>query len=693
MSIVPPPSDKQRTSRMMTLLGLIAVCAILYFAREVLIPIALATLLSFLLSPLVLWLERHGIKRAIAVIATVVLLIGFVSGLGYLLAGQFVEFVDNLPNYRTNIVQKIHAVKPDKGSVFKRAEAAFNDISKEVETETTSTATGTTATTIQADTVTATLKSSTTGESSGATSADGEHQPAEPEARGSDVASVAELAQRNRDDLLNSTGTRLLARMGGADQQNLQAAVPVRVLEGPPTPFQTFMNMISPLLAIIGNAGLVILILIFFLLEREDLRDRVLRLAGQNQVRVTTEALEEAAARVSRYLLMQLIVNVTYGIPVAIGLWFIGVPNALLWGAMATILRFIPYVGPWIAASMPVALSLAVFNNWTMPLLTISLFIVLELLSNNLMEPILYGHSTGLSPVAIIVSAVFWTWIWGPVGLVLATPITVCLVVLGGYIPQLGFLRVMLGDEQVLDDDARIYNRLLSGATDEAVDIAEEYLEKNGMPDLYDKVLVLALQRAETDRHDELLTQERYDKFLNGMNDLLESVKDKQAQLVAQKAAAESEAAADKKTEDSSDLQDTGSSAESHQIKPGLPSKRIICIPVSDPADETAADMLAQLVAGRDCSIKVLRAGTLASEVVGAVRDFEADVILLSSVPPFAVAHARYLAKRLAIEFPEQKLIAGFWVGDSQVDRADRRLRQVGVDQIYTKLSEAARFL
>ena len=200
----------------------------------------------------------------------------------------------------------------------------------------------------------------------------------------------------------------------------------------------------------------MVVFVIFMLLQREDLRDRVIRLVGASDVARATEAMDDAAKRISRYLLMQLVINVLYGIPVGIGLYFIGVPNPILWGLLATILRFIPYIGPVIAALFPIALSFAVAPGWTLPLLTIALFVTLELFSNNVLEPWLYGSSTGLSPVAILVAAVFWTTLWGPVGLLLSTPLTVCLVVLGRHVPQLGFFHVLLGDEPALAPERQV---------------------------------------------------------------------------------------------------------------------------------------------------------------------------------------------------------------------------------------------
>ena len=226
-------------------------------------------------------------------------------------------------------------------------------------------------------------------------------------------------------------------------------------------PLQLLQVILSPLLGPLGTAGLVILLVIFMLLKREDLRSRLIRLIGQGRISATTRAMEDAGQRVSRYLLMQFLVNVTFGIAVAVGLFFIGMPNAILWGAFATVLRFIPYIGPWIAAAFPIILSLAVSPTWMMPLLTLGIFVSLELICSNVVEPWLYGSSTGVSSIALIVAAVFWTWLWGPIGLLLSTPLTVCLVVIGRHVPRLAFFSILLSDEQALTPAEECYHRLL----------------------------------------------------------------------------------------------------------------------------------------------------------------------------------------------------------------------------------------
>ena len=234
--------------------------------------------------------------------------------------------------------------------------------------------------------------------------------------------------------------------------------------------------------------------------------------------------MDDAGARVFRYLFMQLVVNVSYGIPVAIGLYFIGVPNAVLWGACAAVLRFIPYLGPWIAAAIPVALSLAVSPSWTMPLLTIGLFVVLELLSNNVMEPWLYGSSTGVTPIALIVAAVFWTWLWGPVGLILSTPLTVCLVVMGRHVPRLSFLSVLLSDEEALTPAEDCYHRLLTVGEQDELEFVEAYLQGNSLAALYDSVFIPVIIATETDHRLELLDDEQRVLVEQTLRDIIEDL-------------------------------------------------------------------------------------------------------------------------------------------------------------------------
>ncbi|WP_245484278.1 AI-2E family transporter, partial [Mesorhizobium sp. M7A.F.Ca.CA.004.06.1.1] len=284
-----------------------------------------------------------------------------------------------------------------------------------------------------------------------------------------------------------------------APEKPAREPVPVEIVARE-RPLQVLQNIVGPLISPLGSAGLIIVVVIFMLLEREDLRDRFIRLVGYGDLHRTTEALQDAAKRVGRYLLMQLVVNIVYAVPIAIGLWALGIPNALLWGLLALALRFVPYIGPIIGMLLPLFLALAVAPGWSLVLWTAALFVVMELITGNIIEPWLYGSRTGLSPLAIIVAAIFWTWLWGPLGLILSTPLTVCLVVLGRHVPQFEFLDVLFGNEPVLEPHARLYQRLLAGDPEEATDHAEEMLEEKYLVEFYDKVAIPALLLGEQDR-------------------------------------------------------------------------------------------------------------------------------------------------------------------------------------------------
>ncbi|MDQ3625453.1 MAG: AI-2E family transporter, partial [Verrucomicrobiota bacterium] len=390
------PTPKSKTTATDALVGLWTVAltafiiATLYVARDLLIPLALAALLTFLLAPLVTRLERW-LGRIGELLVVVALIFAGTGAAGWMLTQQLVDLATKLPEYKDNIINKLHAFDTPKGGAFTKFSETVEELKKEL-----------------------------------------------PGGSGPAAPTITQEAGKPETAVASPPSAPT-------------PAVPVQVVEtSSANPMELLQLIAAPLLGPLGTAALVLLLLIFMLLQREDLRSRLIRLIGQGRISGTTRAMDDAGQRVARYLLMQLVINVTYGIPVAIGLYFIGVPNAMLWGAFATVLRFIPYVGPWIAAVIPIALSLAVSDSWMMPLLTIGLFIVLELLSNNVMEPWLYGKHTGIAPIALIMAAVFWTWLWGPLGLVLATPMTVCLVVMGRHVPRLSFLSVVLSDEEAL---------------------------------------------------------------------------------------------------------------------------------------------------------------------------------------------------------------------------------------------------
>ena len=305
---------------------------------------------------------------------------------------------------------------------------------------------------------------------------------------------------------------------------SMDRVIPVEIVGGKDQRLEFMQEVLAPVLGPIGTAALVLILLIFMLLQREELRNRFIRLIGQGRMSTTARAMDDAGARVTKYLLMQLVVNVTYGIPVAIGLYFIGVPNAILWGVLAVILRFIPYLGPWIAAAFPILLSLASSPGWMIPLMTIALFIVLELISNNVMEPWLYGSSTGVTPIALIVAALVWTWLWGPVGLVLATPLTVCLVVMGRHIPKLQFLSIVLSDEEALTPAEDCYQRLLRTGEQDEMELVDSYLKTNPMCALFDSVLMPVVTAAGTDHRLGFIDAGQLESVECALSDIVEAV-------------------------------------------------------------------------------------------------------------------------------------------------------------------------
>jgi hypothetical protein len=407
------------------------------------------------------------------------------------------------------------------------------------------------------------------------------------------------------------------------------------------------------------------LLVIFMLLEREDLRSRIIRLIGRGRIGATTRAMDDAGARVSRYLLMQLVVNVTYGIPVAIGLYFIGVPNAVLWGASATVLRFIPYVGPWIGASFPIALAFAVSPGWMMPLLALGLFIVLELLSNNVMEPWLYGSSTGVTPIALIFAAVFWTWLWGPVGLVLATPLTVCLVVMGRHIPRLAFLSVVLSDEEALTPAQDCYYRLLTVGEHDDMELVETYLKTHSLTELYDSVLIPVITAVEIDHRLELVDDGQHALVEQGLRDIVEDL------------------GANPPAPPKSDA-DTPAA-----VSTSAPTCRVYCLPARAERDELAGTMLVQLLRQQGFDAQGAPAKIGISEMIALVEKASADVACISVVAPSTVLHARYLCLKLRALLPKQKIVVGLWGATENITEATRRVRDSGADEVVATLADA----
>ncbi len=433
----------------------------------------------------------------------------------------------------------------------------------------------------------------------------------------------------------------------------------VRVVSSPQSPVEVIGGMFGSMLVAMGSTGIVVVLVVFFLIRREDLRDRFIRLVGRGSVTLTTQALEDATQRVSRYLLMQLFVNVTFGVPIAVGLYYIGIPNAILWGILATVLRFIPYIGAWSAAAAPIGLSMAVSPDWVAPILTIGLFVVLELFVNNVMEPWLYGKNTGISAVALLVAAVFWTWLWGALGLLLATPLTVCLLVVGRHVPQLSFLDTLLGNQPVFELKKRIYQRLLAGDQEEAAELLLDDLAKRPLIEVYDAVLMPALAMAETHWHLGEFDENRHVFILQSLRASIEELGERQQAIQAKLDAAEV---------------DAGEGAATLTPLAGASKPCVLCLAAHDEADEIVGLMLAQVLEMRGCLTHVVSVAALVNERVDLVEARKPDVVCISATPPAAAMHARYLCRRLRERLPEAILVVGLWGAQGDLTKAKERI-------------------
>jgi predicted PurR-regulated permease PerM len=431
--------------------------------------------------------------------------------------------------------------------------------------------------------------------------------------------------------------------------------IPVEVKPAKPTAFQIVRNVFGPVLGPLGTLGIAIVLTIMVLFQREDLRDRFIKLVSGGDLNVATQAVDDAAHRISKYLVTTLLLNAMYGIPVGIALYFIGVPNALLWGLLCTVLRFIPYLGPWVAAAFPITLSIAADPSWTMFFLTAGLFVLFETVSNNFLEPWLYGQTTGVSNVALVSAAIFWTWLWGPIGLFLSTPLTVCLMVMGKYVPGLGFFNVLLGSQPVLEPHARFYQRMLAMDEEEMLNLALEYRTQFTIEDFYDQIVVPALIMAEEDRNNGTLAEVRQKFIIQGTRELIQELSQEDDAVPA----------------------------------PMAGSEPIICIPARDDADELAGLMLQHILARRGVAMKVLSVASVPADSGESIRYESGRTVCISALPPAAVIPARNVCKRLKQQHRNLTVVVGVWSPKAAPADLSKRLTP-WANSVVTRLKDAA---
>ena len=605
---------------MTTVIVAVVVIAALYFGREVLVPIALALILSFILAPLVRFLQRFHVPRIAAVLVVVLLAFSTIFGLGALMVSQVTQLAGDLPVYQSTLREKIQSLRGAASgtSTLERASQVLQDLSKEID-------------------------------------------------RPSSGATVPSLGQRDRP-------------------------IQVEVWQPDPGALQMLSGLITPLLHPMTTTGIVVIFVMFILLQRQDLRNRLVRLAGAQDLQRTTAAMDDAGQRLSRLFLTQLALNAGFGLVIGLGLWMIGVPSAPLWGMLAMIMRFVPYIGALVSAIFPLVLAAAVGPGWGMVMATAALFLVTEPIVGHVIEPMVYGQSTGLSPVAIIVSATFWTWLWGPIGLILATPLTMCLVVLGRHVDQLKFLEVMFGDEPPLTPPELTYQRMLARDPVEAVEQARAYLKDKPLAAYYDEILMAGLRLAQADANRGLLDDERMQHIREAASDIVDDLTIHKDKIVAPEDDTEEAKVSPLARLERVELE-TARRELADEWRQGKP---VLCIPGPSLLDEATAVMVAQLVERQGIGARAEEAGALSVARVFTWETENVSLICLCYLEEVSAAQVRYAIRRIRRRSSSVPILVALFsntvtgepTGDSDgADFVERSLRGV-VDRVLTIASK-----
>jgi predicted PurR-regulated permease PerM len=598
-------SDTYRLLRPFVILATVTLAVvILYWAKIVFVPLALATLFTFILSPPVVWLRRQGMPRWPAALIITGLACVLVFVVCWIVTLQLRDLFKSLPQHTDTIAKKL---------------ADFDE---------------------------------------------------------GDDGTIQQLTKMVHDISVQFQKSGLAAQADNGEKPVAVTVVGDRTLSA-----GLFPTVAQPILEFVVGAILVLVLVVFMLVGREDLQYRLIRLVGHGHLTTATNALYEAADRTSKFLLTQSMINLAFGALVALGLYLLPiegllgwfpegtprhVPYAFLGGFLAAVLRFIPYAGTWLALLFPLALSVAVFPGWWPPVQVVAFYVLLELTIANFIEPLLLSHSTGISPIALLMAAAFWTWLWGGIGLLLATPLTVCLSVLGRYIPALSFLHTVLGSEPVLDLPNRFYQRLLAQDPDEATAMLEETAKKEPVVALYDQMLIPALVMLRRDSQRGEISSHTVQNTLRTIGEILEEL-----QLNVQSAA-----------------------AKEGEKKPAA-EKRKACVfgcSTGDQAEELALQMLCDLLADAGYEMTMSSSNRLSSEVMNLVEEQKPSVVCIASLPPGGVARASYLCKRLRARFPQMQILVGRW-GQDDPESAKERLQAAGANEVTSSLLEARKLL
>lgn len=608
---VPPDAAKSVTLFVM-------VVAILYFGREVLVPVTLALLLAFLLAPLVSVLRRARLGRVPSVLLGVIVALSTVLAIGGVIGTQLAELTTELPRYAVTVEKKVHTIRDfTVGRLSAMADRIEGQRS-------------------QSDHV--------PGEARG---------EAPPPAHTTQTASAAPTAS---------------------------------------SPLELAWRYLSPLLSPLETFGIVFVVAVFALLQREDLRDRLIRLFGSDDLHRTTLAMDDGGRRLSKYFLTQLSINSAFGVIVGVGLLLIGVPNPVLWGILSALLRFVPYVGSFISAILPMMLAAAVQPGWSMVLWTMGLYVAIEGVTGQVIEPMVYGHSTGLSPFSVVVAAIFWSWLWGPVGLILSTPLTLCLVVMGRHVSRLEFLDVLLGDRPALTPVESFYQRVLAGDADEAQDHGELLLRERSLSAYYDEVALKGLQLAANDAARGGLNAAQLDRVRVTIAALVEGLgahDDLQPPVHKDKSAVET-------PDDECEPPATPEPDSANPEEEGAPEAwrgpaAIHCIAGRGPLDEAASMMLVQLLGKHGLGAHLVGYAEVSRDHIETLDVTGVAMVCISYLEiSGSPAHLRYLMRRLRARLPRgTPILVGLWPSGDAVLRDEKVRAAIGADFYTTSLTEA----
>jgi predicted PurR-regulated permease PerM len=625
------PSDA-RTATLQGLLIAAIVIAGLYVGREVLLPLALAILLSFVLTPPLLLLRRLKVPRALAVGIVVTTAFGIIFGLGWMMSHEATNLAAELPDYRATLSEKIESLREStsESEVLKKA--------------------------------------------------------------GDVLTQLQEQLSAPRDGAADPS-------VGTAAHKPGDRPIPVEIRVPEPTGWALYQTIIGTLLPPLAVAGIVLLLVIFILLQREDLRDRLIRLFGGTDLQRATSTMSDAATRLSRYFLSQVLINFAYGALIAGALWLIGLPSPIAWGILAMLMRFVPYVGGFIAAALPLLIAAAIDPGWSTFVLVLVLFVVGELAMGQVVEPLVFGHGTGVTPIAVIGSTIFWTWLWGPLGLLLAMPMTVGLAVLGRHVEGLEFFEVLLGDEPALTPQQRFYQRALTGDAAEATYHAELCLKDQSLENYLHTVALSGLKLAERDASRGTLGAEQEKRIELTVREMLDNLADFEPRRWFSKLRQKPEAQGDEQTgiaaldaAENGEADEKLSVVERSELAPGwVVDEPILCIGGRNALDAAAADMLAGVLRKRGLGVKELGPEVISAGHISSLAGTEAKLVCLSYLGlGNGPAHIRYLVRRLRRTLPKGTLIlVCYWTDEAEAGEARELLQHAETDSYATSLPEA----